>query len=48
MRLLFPSRQLVVDGERDAFLEAIAMVGCTSDNVTGNLEPQGNVKILAN
>ena len=44
--VFFPSGEFVVDGEGDAFFEAVAVVACESDDVAGDLETEGDVEVF--
>ena len=46
VRVLLPSGELVVDGQRHALLEAFAGVGAEPDAVPDALQAQGHVKVL--
>jgi hypothetical protein len=45
-KLLLPSSQLIIDGQRHAFLELIIVIARNSDHVPRNLEPQRNIKVF--
>jgi hypothetical protein len=44
--LLFPSSQLVVYSQRNAFLESTVMIGCKSDHKLLGLKSQAEIKVL--
>jgi hypothetical protein len=44
--ILFPARELVVDGQTDTLLEAVARVRGVAKRVAGHLQAQRHVKVL--
>lgn len=44
--LLFPSSQLVIYRQRNAFLESTVMIGCKSDDKLLDLKSQAEIEVL--
>ena len=44
--VFLPAGEFVVDGEGDAFFEAVAVVACEADDVAGDLETEGDVEVF--